>query len=202
MLTRLPPLALALFLFAGCSDSRPKHYDVSGDFKDEAPANTTVAEFPSVFVDKDGQTIDIKRYRGKKSVVVVVLRGVPQGFGGAFCLHCLSQMSGLLAKKDEIAKRDAEVVILFPGPAETVDDFVEQARQQTDGQPALPYPLVLDKDFAITDRLEIRGDLAKPSTYILDKKGNLVYAYVGSNTTDRPSIKAVLTQLDKIQNAK
>ena len=32
---------------------------------------------------------------------------------------------------------------------------------------------------------------------ILDTRGNLVYAYVGVTTTDRPSIKAVLAQLDK-----
>ncbi len=192
---------------AGCSpDPKPNaypKYDAAADFKDDAPANATVAGgFPSVFVDKDGKTIDLKEFRGKKSVVVVVLRGVPQSFGGAFCFHCLAQMSGLLAKKDEIARRGAEVVILFPGPAETVDQFLEQARSQTDGKPELPYPLVLDKDFAITDRLDIRGDLAKPSTYILDKKGDLVYAYVGANPTDRPSIQAVLNQLEKLQNAK
>ena len=47
------------------------------------------------------------------------------------------------------------------------------------------------------DRLGIRDDLAKPSTYILDTRGNVVYAYVGETSTDRPSVKAVLTQLDK-----
>ena len=114
-------LAGSLFALAGCSPNQkpnayPK-YDAAVDFKDDAPANATVAGgFPSVFVDKDGKTIDLKSFRGKKSVVVVVLRGVPQSFGGAFCFHCLAQMSGLLAKKDEIARRGAEVVILFPAP--------------------------------------------------------------------------------------
>jgi hypothetical protein len=49
--------------------------------------------------------------------------------------------------------------------------------------------------------LGISGDLAKPSTYILDKKGNAVFAFVGETTADRPSVKALLAQLDKL-NAK
>ena len=205
MIIRLGLLSLAL-LVLGCSGSRrsakPENQIVA-QFKDEAPTNVPLdREFPSVFVDKDGKTIDLKEFRGKKSVVLVVLRGVPQGFGGAFCLGCLGQVSGILAKKDEIAKRGAEVVILFPGPSETVDQFIGQARAETEGQPELPYPLVLDRDFAITNRLDIRGDLAKPSTYILDLKGDLVYAYVGSSLTDRPSINAILSQLDKLQIAK
>ena len=97
---------------------------------------------------------------------------------------------------------ETEIPNYDPDLNSTVDQFLEQARAQTDGKPELPYPLVLDKDFAITDRLDIRGDLAKPSTYILDKKGDLVYAYVGANPTDRPSIKAVLNQLEQLQNAK
>lgn len=190
----------------GCSGGNsktPVYQYPAPEFKDDAPANRPLdREFPSVFVDKDGNTVDLKMFRGKKSVVVVVLRGVPQSATGAFCLNCLAQVSGLIAKKDEIAKRDAEVLILFPGSSDTVEEFINQARQQTDGQPGLSYPLVLDKDYAIIDRLDIRGDQAKPSTYILNKEGQLVYAYVGESISDRPSIKAVLKQLDILQNGK
>jgi hypothetical protein len=58
--------------------------------------------------------------------------------------------------------------------------------------------VLLDRECSACDRLGIRDDLAKPSTYILDTRGNLVYAYVGETSTDRPSVKAVLAQLDKI----
>ena len=34
---------------------------------------------------------------------------------------------------------------------------------------------------------------------VFDKKGNVVYAYVGETLTDRPSLKAILAQLDKLQ---
>ena len=92
---RFAMLTGSLLALAGCSpDPKPyPKYDAAADFKDDAPANATVAGgFPSVFVDKDGKTIDLKSFRGKKSVVIVVLRGVPQSFGGAFCFHCLAHI--------------------------------------------------------------------------------------------------------------
>jgi hypothetical protein len=50
--------------------------------------------------------------------------------------------------------------------------------------------------------LGIRGDLAKPSVYVLDKQGNVVYAYVGETLTDRPSVRVLLAQLDKLNAGK
>ncbi len=91
---------LAAFALVGCGEkpvSRTRN--IADNFKDDAPTNATLTrEFPSAFIDKDGKRVDLKQYRGKKSVVLVVLRGVPQGVGGAFCLGCLAQMSSLLAK--------------------------------------------------------------------------------------------------------
>ena len=57
--------------------------------------------------------------------------------------------------------------------------------------------MLLDKECQACDRLGIRDDLAKPSTYVLDTHGNLVYAYVGETSTDRPSVKAILAQVDQ-----
>ena len=65
----------------------------------------------------------------------------------------------------------------------------------------VPFVMLLDTDLNAVKTLGIEGDLAKPSTYILDKKGNAVFAFVGETTTDRPSVQALLAQLDKL-NAK
>jgi hypothetical protein len=51
----------------------------------------------------------------------------------------------------------------------------------------------------VVNKLGIQGDLARPSTYILDKQGAVVYGYVGETQVDRPSVKALLAQLDKLQ---
>ena len=62
----------------------------------------------------------------------------------------------------------------------------------------LPFPLLLDENYQNIEKLGIRGDQAKPSTYIIDKQGKVRFAYVGATTADRPSIKALLDQLDAL----
>ncbi len=200
-IARWLPLVAALggALFTGCKPPAQPGYGAASPFRDDAPSNVPlVPEFPTRFVDRDGKAVDLAEFRGRKSVVVVILRGVPKDTAGEFCVNCLAQVGGLMANREAIAQRGAEVVVLFPGPTETLDQFILQARARSYGNAEMTFPLVIDRDFAIADRLDIRGDLVKPSTYILDKQGRLVYAYVGSTTGDRPSMKALLGQLDKL----
>jgi peroxiredoxin len=207
-MTTIPRLLLlaVVGLAAGCggSASVPQVSAAGGygstEFRDDAPANASVSdgEFPSTFVDADGKPVDLTTYRGRK-VVLVVLRGMARSEGGNFCPSCLAQTSTLLANKDEFASRGAEVLVLFPGPAERVGEFVETARRKTPGEPSPAFRMLLDRECKACDRLGIRADLAKPSTYVLDSKGRVTYAYVGESSTDRPSVKAVLAQLDRTQ---
>lgn len=200
---RLTPVLLLLAAagVVGCSPATVPTgdgsvgYDVTA-FKDDAPANATVEEFPQAFVDADGRAVDLAAFRGRK-VLLFVLRGVPQTTGGAFCPSCLAQVSGVLAHRTEFDGRGVEVMVLFPGPAGRVGEFVEAARRQTPGEPAKAFRLLTDPDLKACSRLGIRADLAKPSAYVLDTAGRVTYAYVGETSTDRPSIKAVLAQLDR-----
>jgi peroxiredoxin len=194
---------------AGCQPSPREvpRFDVSGaegygpvEFKDDAPANAAVdaGSFPLQFVSADGGRVDLTQYRGKK-VVLVVLRGMARSERGRFCPSCLAQTVGLTANAPEFDSRGAVVLVVFPGPSERVGEFVQNVRSQSGGDPDRAFRLLLDRECVACDRLGIRDDMAKPSTYILDPGGNVVYAYVGSTSTDRPSIKAVLGQLDRIK---
>jgi peroxiredoxin len=203
--SRLALLFLAALSSTGCDrpaavpriDYSKSHAYAVAPFKDDAPANAPApADFPMSFVDSDGKQVDLTTFRGMK-VVLVVLRGMPQAPGGVFCPSCLAQTSSLLANQDAFATRGARVVVVFPGPAERIGEFLQSARNQTPGEPTPTFRLCLDRECAACERLGIRDDLARPSTYVLDTKGNLVYAYVGETSTDRPSVKAVLAQLDK-----
>lgn len=159
------------------------------------------AQVPLKFLDKDGKEVDLVSFRDKSNVVLVVVKGVPPGFGGAFCPGCLAQLNTLTANYDEFRKKSAEVVMVFPGPTDTLSKFFADG-QVSGGNP--PFPILTDKDLNAVQALGIRGDLARPATYILDKKGNVVFAYVaGADTTyDRPSVKALLDQLDKLNAQK
>jgi peroxiredoxin len=201
-LTRFAVAAALLGPAVGCG-SAPADVpvmDVSGGgygevaFKDDAPANATAADFPQSFVDAEGNPVDLAKCRGRK-VVLVVLRGIPRTEGGAFCPSCLAQAGSLTANRHEFDRRGAEVLVLFPGPADRVDEFTRAARLRAPGG----FRLLLDRDLRACDRLGIRADLAKPSTYVLDTRGRVTYAYVGETSTDRPSVKAVLAQLDRAE---
>jgi peroxiredoxin len=173
---------------------------VAGQFH-ERDANRTVKgdQIPLTFTDTEGKAVDLASYRGKSNVVLVVVKGMPQFPGGVFCPGCLAQVNALTANHDEFKKREAEILMVFPGPTEKLPDFLATAKVDgTGGNPKVPFALLLDRDLRAVDLLGIRGDLAKPSTYILDRKGDAVFAFVGETTTDRPSVKSLLAQLDRV----
>lgn len=207
---RVQRLFLAMLLLAGCGgDSAPTPFDPSvsryGEdyrqiqFKDRVQSNAnndaSIADF--VFTDINGNETSLKNYLGKKNVVLVVTRG----FAGSVCLYCATQTSRLLTNYSQFAKRDAEVVVVFP--IETPEDsrrhrdFVVSVKNQLDTPvEKIPFPIVLDVELKVVDQLGIRKDLSKPATYILDKQGQTRFAYVGESLADRPSVKALLEQLD------
>lgn len=164
-------------------------------FKDDAPTQPPPPDFPTEYVDADGKPVDLTTYRGR-AVVLVVLRGVPREYGGGFCPSCLAQAGSLMANQAEFDARKAAVLVVFPGPSDRLGEFVRTARQQAPGEPPLAFPLLLDREARAVSRLGISADVARPSTYVLDSSGRVVYAYVGQTSTDRPSVKAVLKQLD------
>lgn len=197
--------AAVLGFFIGCSEPPPTRnanvplgygYETVGVFKDDAKTNTQVApgSLEWKLVDTKGKEVDLKDYRGKKNLVVVFTRG----FAGFVCPNCSAQTSRLIANYQEFIKRDAEVLIVFPGPSDHVDDFVQASQVGAGVDAKVQFPILLDGNFVVVEKLGIRGDLAKPSTYILDKQGQVRFAYVGATTTDRPSLKAMLDQLDEI----
>jgi peroxiredoxin len=170
-------------------------YGEAGKFKNDVATNTKVAagDLDLVLKAPDGKSVDLKQYRGKKNLVLVIMRGYP----GFVCPNCSAQTSRLVSNYEEFVKRNTEVVVVYPGPTEHLQEYISVSRTQAGNLP-VPFPILLDEKFAAVDRLGIRGDLAKPSTYILDKEGEVRFAYVGATTADRPSLKAILQQLDAI----
>lgn len=176
-------------------------YYGSIEFKDDAETNATIDpdDLNLTFVDIKGNTVKLADFRGKKNAVLVFTRGIP-ATTGAVCPFCTTQTSRLAANYDEFARRDTEVLAVFPGDKSRVDEFRRAVEIESKGQ-TTPFPLVLDEQFVAVDQLGIRGDLAKPSTYIVDKQGLVRFAYVGAHAGDRPSIKALLRQLDVLSTA-
>jgi peroxiredoxin len=188
-------------------DRRPKpRYaypaDAESDFKDEVQANASPSaeSLDLTFTDFKGNRVALADYRGKQNVVLVFTRG----FAGYVCPHCTAQTSRLIARKSDFDNRHAAVLVVFPGPKEHLQEFIEkterEAKEKMRKTATVPFPILLDVDFKAVDQLDLRDDLAKPSTFIFDKQGDLRFAYVGSNSADRPSVKAMLSQLDTMES--
>jgi peroxiredoxin len=184
-----PPVAVADDPWAGYGP--PQFLD---DVETNRPAASGALDLK--FVDTAGQTVDLADYRGQKNLVLVFTRGFS---AGRVCPICTVQTSRLISNYQAFAERDAEVLVVYPGDKQHVDELVGKARQWSES-PAkeVPFPVLLDEDFKAVDQLGIRGDLAAPSTYLLDKQGAVRFAYVGANANDRPSIAAILKQLDAL----
>lgn len=192
-------LAVAM-LAVGCG---PENQENPGDgeavetykFKDKVSTNAEAPENLDElsFLDTEGNEIRLSDYRGKKNVVLVFTRG----FSGILCPLCATQTSRLISNYPEIQQRGSEVLLVYPGK-ERLDEFIAAAQKAESQVDSVPFPIVLDPDLAAVKFFDIVDELALPSTYILDKEGRVRFAYVGKDPSDRPSIKALLAQLDNL----
>lgn len=153
------------------------------------------------FRNIDGHIVQLRSLLqpGKKMVLIVM-----RGFAGEVCKFCTTQTSRLISNYSKFTDRDTEVVIVYPVPSSDDASRLQELQMGAAAQlhvPNLqiPMPMLLDVNLEAVKQLGIEKNLAKPSTYIFDSAGELRFAYVGSHLADRPSIQALLDEIDKIQ---
>ncbi|MBL8729568.1 MAG: redoxin family protein [Planctomycetes bacterium] len=135
----------------------------------------------------DGTDVDLRQYRGKKRVLLVVLRG----FLGEVCIYCVAQTEALARCREDLADLGIEVLVVYPGAKENEESF-ERAYDMTFGKGAPPYKVFYDPDLTVVQKLGITGDLAFPTTLIIDEQGIVQYAYVGEHRADRPAARELI----------
>lgn len=170
------------------------------EFKDDVASNVEIPDTLKnvTFLDRDGNPVKLESYLGRKNVVLVFT----EGFSGMLCPFCKTQTSRLVANYEKFRERDTEVLVVYPGPRDHLDEFVEAAKKTEKAEvDAVPFPLVLDEDLKAVSYFNIASNLAHPSTFIINKKGDIQLAYVGADmTADRPSVSAILSILDASPN--
>ncbi len=165
-------------------------------FADQVESNRAVDDTIGSlqFTDTGGNPVRLDQYAGNKNVLLVFTRG----FSGQLCPFCTTQTSRLIANYDKFTERDTEVLLVYPGQKDQLGQFLAASMENTGAQ-QFPFPVLLDEDLAAVNQLGIAAQLAYPSTFIIDKQGSVKLSYVGQNPIDRPSIKALLDQLDRLQ---
>lgn len=177
----------------GCAPAVNKAGNPLIQFLDEVETNRDVAGGLDgiEFVDAEGQTVGLDAYRGNKNVLLVFTRG----FSGMLCPYCTTQTSRLIANYDKFTSRNTEVLLVYPGTSTQLPAFQEASIRES-GRTVFPFPVLLDEDLAAVNRLDIAASLAQPSTFLIDTEGKIRLAYVGTSAADRPSIQALLDQID------
>jgi len=168
------------------------------DAKSNAPTGKPLE--PASFVDTAGRPVRLEDYRGRQALVLVFTRGFP----GYLCPMCTSYTAQIAHRYPEIRAAGAEVLLVFPGSPERVEEFVQAARAilEEQGPGALPFPVLLDTDLKRVDAFGIRGDLARPSTFVVDRAGGVRFAFVGDQPHERPDLDTILSELKRLEPAK
>jgi peroxiredoxin len=160
----------------------------------------TIEDFSDLkFSDKDGVEVKLSDVMTRDYLVLVVTRG---WFGGV-CFYCASQTSRWARRFDELDPYDAQLVVIFPTETDEeavkLDELTKRIKGGEIPNDDIPYPILLDINLTSVDQLGIRSELAKPATYIIDRKGRVRFAYVGESIADRPTVDSILEQLASLK---
>lgn len=169
------------------------------DAKSNVDPPTRITDLVFIQPSKDhpqGEEVRFADKLGKKKIVLVVTRGFS---GGSICPFCSAQTAQLAAKHQEFKELDAEVFIVYPGSRERLSDFIAAATGDELAEIAdVKWPVLLDPDLAAVELLDIAADLASPSTFIFDSRGEVAFAYVGNSASDRPSVQMLLEKVKQL----
>jgi peroxiredoxin len=98
----------------------------------------------------------------------------------------------------DFAAKKATVLLVYPGPPADLD---QHAKEFLVKQADLPANIIMaiDPDYKMTNLYELRWDAphetAYPSTFVLDKKGTVLFEKISHSHGDRTTAQDVLGQI-------
>ncbi|MDE3067034.1 MAG: redoxin family protein [Verrucomicrobiota bacterium] len=132
-----------------------------------------------------------------RPVVLVVLRGRP----GYQCPICTRQVHDFVTHADEFAAQNAQVLMVYPGPAENLKARAQEFLQNK--QWPKDFLFVIDLDYKFTTgyglRWDAKNETACPSTFSIDTKGKVRFAHVSKSHGDRVGATAALDALQTLK---
>lgn len=194
---RISLFVVVAMLASGCS-RLPDDGIQFADVSESQPI--TIEDFSDLrFTDSQGAEVKLADVMTRDYLVLVITRG----WYGGVCFYCASQTSRWARRFDELDPYGAQLVVIFPTESEEEASKLGELNKRIRGgkipNEDIPYPILLDINLASVDQLGIRSDLAKPSTYIIDREGRVRFAYVGDSIADRPTVDSVLAQLAQLK---
>ena len=172
-------VACALFLVASAFGQTPAVGAKAPDFTLSTPT---------------GKTVALSTEQSGHDLVLVILRGFP----GYQCPYCVKQVHDFMDHASDFKAKNARVLLVYPGPPADLD---QHAKEFLEKQTELPSNVVLvtDPEYKVTNLYGLRWDAphetAYPSTFVLDKKGAVVFEKISHSHGDRLSALDALDHL-------
>ena len=114
----------------------------------------------------------------------------------SLCVYCATQTRALAKNQAEFERCGAEVLVVYPGEENRLDAFLEGYSSLAEDVEEIPFRMAFDPNFRLVNELKIDGDLAFPTTILLDEQGIVRWAYVGKDKLDRPPAKRLIKVLE------
>ena len=131
-----------------------------------------------------GKAVRMSRVQRGHDLVLVVLRGFP----GYQCPYCVRQVHDFIEHAPEFKAKNTRVLLVYPGPPADLDQHAKEFLAKQAGLPSNVF-LVTDPDYTVTNQYGLRWDAphetAYPSTFVLDKKGVIVFEKISHSHGDR-----------------
>lgn len=198
-------LGLTLLLLTGCSggpEPAPKPTAMRRfQFVDREPNQPTGKPLPgedTVLVSAAGEKVALSDYLGQPVVLVF-----NRGWVGFVCPYCVTYTAQIAEAYPQLRAAGAEVLLIYPTEGESPEQVAEFVKACDEalaevGKAALPFPVFLDPGLKVVRKYNLLGELSKPSTFVLDREGNVRYAYVGANPDERPAVDRILREVQAL----
>ncbi|HUR28761.1 MAG TPA: redoxin family protein [Planctomycetota bacterium] len=144
---------------------------------------------------RDGKLLDLHTLEGKP-LVLVILRGM----AGEVCVYCYTQVRALCQTMPKFKAEGANVVVVYPGEADRLEAFWQALSKSEELEHReAPFVFAYDPGSELVSALSIEGNLALPTTLVIDASGTIRFAYVGAESADRPDAKRLLEKVKEVQ---
>jgi peroxiredoxin len=179
--------------------AKPADIAATGQPSPEKKLPPKVGDTASNFTLKglDGKPVELKDLTAKKTVLLTVLRGWP----GYQCPICTALVRNYILAAPEFAKRNVQLLFVYPGPAEELtahaEDFLKDKAWPKE------FLFVIDPAYTFTNAYALRWDAknetAYPSSFIIDKENKIRFAHISHTHADRVEPDAALKALDDLK---
>ena len=179
----LAPLALSLLLVGPTFAQKPQAVMDTADHSGGWVGKTAA---PFTLTSSDGKAVDMGKVIGTRPVVLIFYRGV-------WCPFCHSQMADLSRHKAEFQRSGAAVYAIS-------NEGADKLNQMRDAEKLDFVTFLSDPDGAAAKKYAglYPGSMThQPGSFVLDKHGRIVYAYVNQDYKSRAATLSLLQAVRK-----